>query len=188
MVKKIFLGIGIVFAVFVLTMIILMGTISTVNKPKGDKQEVLASSTQNTKKALVVYQPSLSDITTKVAHQIAKGLNEGGYEVTLNHPGDHMPTDISNYALVIFGTPNFVDKPATVLTDYISKVGPTIKGKIVLFSTGMKPLADGEKPLEIEGMEKSLNGVKPYQKIKFNTKDKENEKKAYELGKKLSEE
>ena len=76
-------------------------------------------------------------------------------------------------------------KPSTVVTDYISKIKDFSSKRIVLFSTGS---AASNKD-ELETMEKSLNGIKAYKKIKFiSGSKKESENIAYNLGKELSKE
>lgn len=182
MVKKILIGVVILVVVAIISMVVVLGS---VNKPKGSNEKVLKSKSTSQKKALIIYQPSVSDVTSVMANSIAKGLNDGGYEVTLNYPGENLSTDISKYSLVIFGSPTFAGKPLTIETDYMSKIKNFSSGKIVLFSTG----ADASKEDELQIMEKSLNGTKAYKKVKFNSgSKKESENKAYNLGKELSKE
>lgn len=161
--------------------------VSSGNTQKGSKEEILSSSQQSPKKALIIYQPSKSDISSRIAHQIAKGINDGGYEVTLNYPGDHLSADISQYSLVVFGSPVYAEEPSKALTDYMSKIKDFSSQKIVLYSTGS--FTGSFKNDGLDTMEKSLNGIKAYKKIKFYTSaKKENDTIAYGLGKDLSKE
>jgi len=179
--KKVLLVVVGVIAVTVVTGIVGVNLLSSANKPKGNKEEILKSSKQSAQKALIVYQPSISSIMSKIVHQIAKGLNDGGYEVTLNYPGDHLTTDVSKYSVVVFGAPVYGGGPAAVLTDYMSKVKDYSSSKVVLLSTGSM---DDDK--ELNQMEGFLNGAKANKKIKFKTKNKEGENIAYNLGKELA--
>jgi len=180
MIKKILIVIAII---IVITLSMKWWIVSSGNTQKGSKEEILSSSQQSPKKALIIYQPSKSDISSRIAHQIAKGINDGGYEVTLNYPGDHLSADISQYSLVIFGSPVYAEEPSKALTDYMSKIKDFSSPKIVLYSTGSLK-NDG-----LDTMEESLNGIKAYKKIKFYTSaKKENDTIAYDLGKELSKE
>lgn len=84
MIGKILTGIGITFGVLILGLVFFILLVLFTNNPKGSHQEILQNKEQAVRKALIVYQPSLSDASSRAAHLIAKGLNDGGYEVTLN--------------------------------------------------------------------------------------------------------
>lgn len=182
---RIFIGIVITIVAFiVLSQIMRLCFSLSLNTQKGSNVEVLSSSRQSPKKALIIYQPGISDISSKTAHQIARGLNDGGYEVTLNYPGNHLSADVTRYSLLIFGSPVYSGQPSKALTDYMSKIKVSPSCRIVLYSTG------GFKfYMELDTMEKSLNRIKVYKKIKFITSTKkENDAIAYGLGKELSKE
>lgn len=154
------------------------------NAHKGSKEEILSSSQNSLKKALIIYQPSITINSSRVAHQIAKGLNDGGYEVTLNYPGDHLSTDVSQYSVLVFGSAVYSGEPSKALANYMSKLKNLSSKRIVLYSTGSLKFY-----MELDAMEKSLSGTKAYKKIKFFTSaKKENDTIAYDLGKELSKE
>ncbi|NMM61836.1 flavodoxin [Clostridium sp. P21] len=182
MLKKILIGVVILAIVTVASMVLMVGY---ANKIKGSNEKILTSKNASPKKALIIFQPSLSDVTSLMANSIAKGLNDEGYEVTLNYPEKDLKYNISKYSIVIFGSPNYAGKPLTVVTDYMSKIKDLSSKKVIAFSTG----ADASKKDELEIMEKSLNGTKTYKKVKFlSSSKKESESKAYNLGKELSKE
>jgi menaquinone-dependent protoporphyrinogen IX oxidase len=119
-----------------------------------------------------------------MAHQIAGGLSDGGYEVTLNYPGEHLSADVSGYQVLVFGSPVYSGQPSKALTDFISKVKVSSAAKIALYSTGSFNFY-----MELETMDCALHGAKAYRKIKFFTSGKsENNQKAYDLGRELSKE
>ena len=188
MIRKILICVGITFGVLVLCLVFFVLLVLSTNNPKGSHQEILPSKEQPFRKALIVYQPSLSDAASRIAHQIAKGLNDGGYEVTLNYPGKHLSLDISSYQIVVFGSAVYCSQPSKALIDYIahtrtSGIKDYTSKKIILYSTGGVP----SDTSELDVMRKTLNEVKPYQTIKFNTKKgKEINKIAYDLGRELS--
>lgn len=182
---KVLMGVVITIVALIILSQIMRGCFSSsLSTQKGSKKEVISSSQQSPKKALIIYQPGITDISSRIAHQIARGLNNGGYEVTLNHPGDHLSADVSNYSLLIFGSPVYSGQPSKALTDYMSKIRVSSSSRIVLYSTGSFRFY-----MELDAMEKSLNSMKAYKKIKFFTGAKsENDSIAYDLGKELSKE
>lgn len=182
MIKGILIGVGSVFGLFFLMMIIMVVIVSSVNKPKGNKEEILAS-TDHSRRALIVYQPALTNITANVARQIAKGLHEGGYEVTLNCPGEHLPVDLSKYPVIVFGSPVYAGQISKALTDYMTKVSNYPSGRIALYSTGSVM----NEVKELDTMESFLKGAKAYKKVKFSAAGKNNnDQLAYDLGKELA--
>jgi flavorubredoxin len=86
------------------------------------KPEIMKSTSSNSDKALVIYQPSITSASSDVAHSIAKGLNGLGYEVTLNTPGKHLSSDISSYSIVVFGSPNYGGSPGEPLLNYMKRI------------------------------------------------------------------
>ena len=118
-----------------------------------------------------------------MAHQIAQGLCDGGYDVTMNYPGDKLTYKVSDYQIVVFGAATYAGKPSKALTDYLSDLKDLSSSKIVLYSTGSVP----DDRTEFKIMDKALGGVKPYKIIKFDTNKKSaNEKTAYDFGKELA--
>jgi flavodoxin len=154
-----------------------------LNARHGDHPETMQPVAGNAGKALVVYQPSVSSVTGDAAHAIARGLYDAGYEVTLNYPGSHLPTDLSEYSVVVFGGPVYGGSVPKALTEYIQSVD--LNGKrVVLFSTsgGGKDLPH-DRQKELVQMEGCLNGVAPFSSTKLVASDKGLKDEAYDLGK-----
>jgi flavorubredoxin len=182
LVKKILAGIGGIIVIFILCIIAMVIMINSANKQKDSDEEILGAKNNAVKSALIVYQPAaFSGITKRIAHKIGEGLSDGGYKVTLNYPGTKLNTDISKYSIVVFGSPTYVGKPLSIVTDYMSRIKDFSSKKVIIYSTG----GDKENKSELNEMEKVLNNAKVYEKIKFldSSKDDNN---AYNLGKKLS--
>lgn len=179
--KKVLKGIGIIFGILVLSMFIFVWVINSTNKPKGNNEEIMRSKLPSPSKALVVYQPTISDFSSQMAHQIAKGLNDSGYEVTLNYPGDHLPDSFKSYDLVVLGSGTYVGKMSEALTNYISRVKDFSSAKIILFSTGT-----ARETIELEAVEKQFRDTKVYKKIKFYKDNQNNDQVAYDFGRKIS--
>ena len=174
--------------VFLCLIILLISTVLVVtwftkanSKYCGDNGKVFKSDKTNVKKALVVYQPSRSKLTTKIAESIAKGIKDEGYDVTINNPGEHMPKDISQYSIVVFGSPVYLGETSSTLADYMKSIKGFSNTKILLFATGGQ-INNGE----LDKMEKQLGNRKAAEKVGFKNGMKD-EDKAYEAGKIIAE-
>ena len=87
-------------------------------------------------RALVIYEPARTDVTKKAALDIARCLNDNGYNVTINYPGDYLTKDVSGYNVVAFGTPVYSDYGSPLITDYIKRVKGLDGKTVLLFTTG----------------------------------------------------
>ena len=88
-------------------------------------------------KALVIYQPSRTDVTKKTALAIANDLKQHNYDVTVNFPGDYLEKDVSSYDVIALGTPVYADKGSPLIIKYLKSVRGLEGKKLLLFSTGM---------------------------------------------------
>lgn len=182
--KKMLKVIGKVFAgiviVLISVMLLCIWYVKGNSKAYGDHKEILNSDTGSSKKALVVYQPSRGKVTTEIAEKIAKGINDSGYEVTVNYPGEHLPKDISQYSIVVFGSPVYVGETSSTLAEYMNSIKDLSKQKILLFVTGGQ-LSNGE----VDKLEEQLGNVKATEKIGFKNGSSDDNA-AYEAGKKIA--
>lgn len=152
-----------------------------LNAQKGSKEEVLRGKKNAPINAFIVYQPGMTGFTDKVVHQIAAGLNDSGYEVTMNHPGEYLSTNVSQYALVVFCSPVYSGQPSKAITNYISSINIPSSCRIALISTG-----SFKYYMELDAMEKFLQRTKVYKKVKFIMSEHDNDITAYNLGLELS--
>ncbi|EKX79494.1 flavodoxin [Clostridium botulinum] len=131
--KRVFLS----FIVLLISVMLLFSWFVKGNsKDYGENSKVLKSDKVSNKKALVVYQPSKSKLTEKIAKQIAQGIKDEDYEVTINYPGKHMIEDISQYSIIVFGSPVYVGETSSTLADYMKSIKDFSNKKILLFVTG----------------------------------------------------
>ncbi len=65
----------------------------------------------------------------------------------VNHPGDFLPTDLSGYDLVMFGSPVYVSSLSPVLEKYIKSVKNFGKAKIIYYTTGVLETTEDLKPI-----------------------------------------
>jgi flavorubredoxin len=179
--KKILIVAGCLVGVVVLFIVGMMAFMyflsSSNNSYKGEYTNVLKTTDTSTKKALVVYQPSRSKEFGEIANQLAKGLNESGYEVTISYPGKHLSSDVKDYSVVAFGSPIYMGQPSTALTNYMKEIKDLTNKKVITFSIGSM-----ESSPELEIYKKNINVGEIYKNVKFIAKDKSDEEKAHKLG------
>jgi Flavodoxin len=178
MIRKILLIIAGIFALILIAGIIFMNNLtSNFNHSAGNHLQILKSADETSKKAIIVYQPALSDATAKTARQIAKGLNDSGFEVTLNNPGSYLSADLTQYQVVVFGSPVYGGKLSPVLLDYMktSKIQPD--QKVVIFDTGASNNSE-----ELGSAASLLNKNKNINTIKFMANGRDTDTSAYKLG------
>jgi len=178
MVWKILKGFGILAAAIILGAIAGMLVISSTNWQKGSHEEKLQASGKTLGQALVIYQPSVSNVSSRMAHQMAQGLSDSGYNVTMNYPGDKLSYKMSDFNIVVFGSAVYMGKPSTALTNYLSSLKDYSSAKIVLYSTGS--MLNNQK--EFKYMESALGGATPCKTIKFDAQKKTNDEAARDFG------
>lgn len=180
-------GIGIVFIVIIIIAIVFIAVsvyLSKLNNSyKGDFTSVISNSYSDAPKALIIFQPSRSKMGENIANELARGLNEEGYEVTLTYPGKHVPADLSQYSLLAFGSAVYAGQPSTMLTNTMKKM-TDLTDKIVIFYS----IGSMEDAPEFDILKESLNGKEPDYTAKFTSKSEQNKIQAYELGLKAGEE
>jgi flavorubredoxin len=119
-------------------------------------------------KALVIYQPAWTDVTKNAADALAKSLNNKGYDVMVNYPGSFLPQDISNYAVLAFGTPIYNSKGSPLVVNYLKRLKGLSGKKVILFTTGSTtPMA---KDRVYDGIDNYMKDTSDLQRIKFSNK------------------
>jgi flavodoxin len=155
------------------------GGFSLMKHEYSERTQILAGAQGAEKKALVVYQPSVTSASSDVAHAIAQGINDSGYEVKLSNPGKHLSADISDYAVIVFGMPNYGGSVVEALSNYIKKIDDFSGKRVILFSTSGRT---GDMP-ELEKLSALIHGAKPYKAVKYQASEGEkNKASAYQLG------
>lgn len=140
------------------------------------------SKATDAKKAFVIYQPGRTGKVKDMAYNIAKGLNDSSFEVTIDYPGEKIKKDISEYSVIVFGTPVYESHPSPVLLDYIKSVGDFSGKKVIVFSSGY--LKDSP---ELDKIKALIKNPGTYKAIKFVSSDNDNTDKAYKLGRNAAE-
>lgn len=182
MLKKILFSIvsviGMVLLVAIITILVFK---SGLDKARPNKETIFKSEKSTGKEALVIYQNCRSEFPKEIAESFATGLNNKGFNVTVNTAGDFLPKDVSKYDVVILGGAVIAGNLGNPLKEYAKSIENFGNAKVVLFSTG----GQADNIIEIDSLENLLS-KKSSQKVKFAYSDKENSKiKAIELGEKL---
>lgn len=180
MAGKVLLKAGIIIVALVLVIIILaQGGMRLMKARHGDKQEILKAAESGAPKALVVYQPSVTSASGDVANAIASGLNDAGLEVTLNHPGDFLSADLSDYTVVVMGGPNYGSQLPEALREYAARVEDYTGKTVIIYSTS----GATQVRTELDKLQALMRGAKPYAAVKFKfTESETNQKESYQLG------
>jgi hypothetical protein len=176
---KTFIIVAVIIAAIILAgVLVFNAAVSGFNNTAGDHQQILKTSSAQPKLALVVYQPSMSGVTSKMAEQIAKGLNENGYEVMLNNPGAFLTADVSKYSVLVLGSPVYAGKISPVLLEYAKRIQVSTTQKVILFSTGSVT----EAP-ELDELAALLPGAGNVKKVKLIVNNQGVDSQAYDVGK-----
>lgn len=128
---------------------------------KSDERKIISSN--SSKKALIIYQPSRTNLTSTMASSIAETLHKSGYEVTINYPSQELNYDISKYDVLVFGTPIYVGKYSQVLESYMRTIKDFSNKKVMIFATG----GNNKITNEIDPLVKMLNETNKIKKLKL---------------------
>lgn len=171
----------IVIAAIVITIVAAVNWFMAMAKREyNDCTQIMAAETTNAEKALIVYQPGLTSAPADAATAIGKGLNDSGFEVTLTNPRQDLSADISDYAVVVLGMPNYGSSVPEALSNYLGRIDSFAGKRIIIFSTS----GGIETQYELDKLSEMLKGETPFSSAKYQFKDKETiMKEGYQLGK-----
>lgn len=86
-------------------------------------------------KALLVYQPGLSNFPEQVTTAFAGGLVSAGWQVSTTTASAQAPRPDGSYDLVIVGSPVYMRAPAKPLARYLARVGDLGQKPVVILLT-----------------------------------------------------
>ena len=170
-----------IIAAIVISIVIAVNYFMAVAKREySDRTEIMVADTDDASKALIVYQPGLTEAPKNVAYFIGKGLNESGFEVTITNPRQDLSGDLSDFSVIVFGMPNYGSAIPESLSNYLNRI-ESYEGKcIIIFSTS----GGTETTLELDKLEGLLRGETPFAAVKYQFNDIETiQNKGYSLGK-----
>lgn len=160
---KIFKFVLIIFVIFIIGFFSFVKWEVDANTKVNESNEKILISNNSNKKALIIYQPSRTELTSKMADTIGQTLNKSGYEVTINYPSENISYDISKYEIIVFGTPVYMGQPSPVLEKYIKEINDFSGKKVMIFVTGQ--LKNDTK--EVEYLSELIKGESKIEKIKL---------------------
>lgn len=97
MLKKILLSIvGLLVFIIATGIVTIVVFKSGVDKVSANNEIIMKSENPNGKEALVIYQNSKSEFPKEISNSFATGLNNKGYNVTVNAAGEFLPKMFQN--------------------------------------------------------------------------------------------
>lgn len=94
-------------------------------------------------KALVIYDPGLSDFQERVTKAFADGLT-AKWHVELTTSSKQTPIDLGSYSLIVLGGPVYGGIPSKPVQDYLDRVGSFESLKVVVLITAAGAGEDAE--------------------------------------------
>lgn len=73
--------------------------------------------------ALIIYHPGLSSFMKDVVYAFADGLVENGWRVEITTASSQAPTDLSEYSLLVLGSPVYADNPSPTIKRHVERIG-----------------------------------------------------------------
>ena len=73
--------------------------------------------------ALIIYHPGLSSFMKDVVYAFADGLVETGWRVEITTASSQAPTDLSEYSLLVLGSPVYAGTPSPTIKRHIERIG-----------------------------------------------------------------
>ncbi len=109
----------------IIVLIILAALIQgyTMEKNKVDHGSNPVTYAGGEKSAVVLYQPAVkAKAVDNVAKLVAQQLNNDGYTVTVDYVGSHVSKDLSEYDVVVFGSPTYMRNISPVAMSTIENI------------------------------------------------------------------
>lgn len=137
--KKIVKILVIILVAMFLLLIVWFAWARMINSKELNSNEVIYNSNNNniSKKAIIIYQKSNTSVSDDVAKTLAETLSDNNYDVLVNYPGAFLPKDLSEYNLIIFGSPIYMASTSSTLNNYIEQVKVGENAKVLYYTVGM---------------------------------------------------
>jgi len=152
----------IIIACLIISSLITVGLlVLKVNKDRGNHLQKYEENIHG-KRALIVYQPSITALTNKVVDNIANGLKSQGINVDINYAGSHISKNLSHYDIIIYGSPSYASSPLSIVKKTIENVSMYAENvEIYLFAVGAIEETD-----VLNSLENALD-IRPISQKKF---------------------
>lgn len=87
--------------------------------------------------ALIIYHPGLSSFMKDVAYAFADGLVENGWRVEITTASSQAPTDLSEYSLLVLGSPVYAGGPSPTIKRHVERIGDLQEiDTMIIFTSG----------------------------------------------------
>lgn len=139
---KVLLSILGIFVILIVAGIVTINLLMSCIKKEYKSDETIVGS--GTKKALLIYEPSKSDIAEEVTMSVAQTMKDAGYTVTINYPSKELSYNWEGYDVIAFGSPVYFGNVSPALKEYVQNNQVENK-KIFIYSIGA---SDDSKELE----------------------------------------
>lgn len=113
--------------------------------------------TDGSKTALIIYHPGLSSFMKDTAYAFADGLVEDGWRVEITTASSEAPTDLSDYSLLVLGSPVYAGSPSPTIKRHVERIGELQGIDIVLLVTSAG--SDGGTEASMQQTVEEYNGT-----------------------------
>ncbi len=97
--------------------------------------EIEVLNPNGTRNALLIYHPGLSSFMKDVTYAFADGLAENGWRVEITTASYQAPTDLSDYSLLVLGSPVYADSPSPTIKRHVERIDDLTRIDTVLLVT-----------------------------------------------------
>jgi len=97
--------------------------------------------------ALIIYHPGLSSFMKDVAYAFADGLVENGWRVEITTASSQAPTDLSNYSILVLGSPVYGGSPSPTIKRHVERIND-LKGIDTVILVTSAGNSDSEKTMQ----------------------------------------
>ena len=136
--------------VFVIVVVSVLGFVFfKINNDYVSGIEVLNADGSET--ALIIYHPGLSSFMKDVTYAFADGLVENGWRVEITTASSEAPTDLSDYSLLVLGSPVYGGNPSPSIKRHLERIGD-LQGidTVILVTSGGNSTADETMQQDVE--------------------------------------
>ena len=149
-----------IFLISILAFVIVVAGVSgfiffKINNDYVSEIEVL--NTEGSETALIIYHPGLSSFMQDVAYAFADGLVENGWRVEITTASSQAQTDMSDYGLLVLGSPVYAAGSSSTINRYVERIGDMQRIETVLLVTSAG--SDGGAEASMQQTVEESNGV-----------------------------
>jgi len=119
--------------------------------------EVKVLNAGGSKTALVIFHPGLSSFMEDVTYSFANGLVTSGWRVEITTPSSEAPTDLTDYSLLVLGSPVYAGNATVTIGRHLERIGDLQGITTVLLVTSGG--SDGEAEAVLQQTVEEHNGT-----------------------------